>query len=204
MSKIGDQRRADILRAALSEFSLRGIDGVSMSEIAARVGIGKSTIYEYFPSKTGLFVASCRATIQRLGEQFQSIFMQEIPFSRQFELYVEMMLELAQGIDFNEVLRMFTDGSLKELKSVIEELGADVTAMVERSIRRAQATGELVSDLDVDITVAYLLSLPNPHLIFRLRQLGREDPVKAVVRLALRGIRAEDSQKDAWRRETVQ
>ena len=179
MSKIGDQRRADILQAALTEFCLRGIDGVSMSEIAARAGIGKSTIYEYFPSKTELFVASCRAKVQQIGEQ------------------LEMMLELAQGIDFNEVLRMFTNGSLEELKKVMEELGADVTAMAEQAIRRAQATGELVSDLDVGITAAYLLSLPNPHLLFRLRQLGKKDPVKAVVKLALRGIRAEDSQKDA-------
>ncbi len=197
MSKIGDQRRADILQAALTEFCLRGIDGVSMSEIAARAGIGKSTIYEYFPSKTELFVASCRAKVQQIGEQLQSIFIQEIPFSTQLQLYVEMMLELAQGIDFNEVLRMFTNGSLEELKKVMEELGADVTAMAEQAIRRAQATGELVSDLDVGITAAYLLSLPNPHLLFRLRQLGKKDPVKAVVKLALRGIRAEDFQKDA-------
>lgn len=196
MSKISDQRRADILQAALAEFSLRGIDGVSMSEIAARAGIGKSTIYEYFPSKTELFIASCRTKIQKIEEQFESIFMQEIPFSRQLKLYVDMMLKLAQGIDFNEVLRMFTNGSLKELKSEIDELTINVTAMVEQAIRRAQATGELVSDLDVDITVAYLLSLPNPHLIFRLRQLDKGDPVKAVVKLALQGIRAEDPQKD--------
>ena len=56
--------------------------------------------------------------------------MQEIPFSRQYELYVEMMLGLAQEIDFNEVLQMFTDGTLTELKLVMEELGTDVTAML--------------------------------------------------------------------------
>ena len=48
---------------------------IGMSEIAARAGIGKSTIYEYFLSKTELFSASCRAKIQRIEEQFQSIFM---------------------------------------------------------------------------------------------------------------------------------
>ena len=61
MSRISERRRADILSAALTEFGLRGIEGASMSEIAARAGIGKSTIYEYFPSKTDLFIASCKA-----------------------------------------------------------------------------------------------------------------------------------------------
>lgn len=191
MSKISDQRRADILQAALTEFGLRGIDGASMSEIAARAGIGKSTIYEYFSSKTELFFASCRLKIRQIDEQLQSIFTQKLPFSKQLELYIEMMLELSRGVDFNEILRIFTNGSLKELDSVIEKLGSDVTNMVEQAIRQSQATGELVPDLDVDITAAYLLSLPNPHLIFRLRKLGKEDPVKAVVKLALRGIRSD-------------
>lgn len=191
MSKISDQRRADILQAALTEFGLRGIDGASMSEIAARAGIGKSTIYEYFSSKTELFFASCRLKIRQIDEQLQSIFTQKLPFSKQLELYIEMMLELSRGVDFNEILRIFTNGSLKELDSVIDKLGSDVTNMVEQAIRQSQATGELVPDLDVDITAAYLLSLPNPHLIFRLRKLGKEDPVKAVVKLALRGIRSD-------------
>lgn len=193
MSKISDQRRADILKAALTEFCLRGIDGVSMSEIAARAGIGKSTIYEYFSSKTELFIASCRSELRQIDKRLQSIFLQEIPFSRQLELYIRMMLELTQGLDFNELLRMLTNDSLKDLESVLEELFRDVTAMVTQAIRRAQATGELVHDLDVDITAAYLLSLPNPHLIFRLRKLSKEDPVKAVVKLALRGIRSDVS-----------
>ena len=197
MSKISERRRADIMHSALAEFGLRGVDGASMSEIAARAGIGKSTIYEYFPSKTELFIASCKAKIQQLKEQIQSIFAQELPFSRLLELYAEMMMEMAERVDFNQVMRTLTRTSLQELEPAMEELSNDVTATVEQALRRAQETGELVGDLDVAVTAAYLLGLPNPHLIFRLRQLGREEPVKALVTLALQGIRADGAQRNA-------
>ncbi len=191
MSRISERRRADILSAALTEFGLRGIEGASMSEIAARAGIGKSTIYEYFPSKTDLFIASCKAKIGQINEQMQSIFATELPFSQQLEAYVNMMQDLAQGVDFNEVLRVFTNTSIQELQLAMEELGDNVADATEQAIRRAQARGELVADLDVAITAAYLLGLPNPHLILRMRRLGRENPVKAMVEMALRGIKAD-------------
>ena len=195
MSRISERRRADILSAALTEFGLRGIEGASMSEIAARAGIGKSTIYEYFPSKPDLFIASCKAKIGQINEQMQSIFATELPFSQQLEAYVNMMQDLAQGVDFNEVLRVFTNTSIQELQLAMEELGDNVADATEKAIRRAQARGELIADLDVEITAAYLLGLPNPHLILRMRRLGRENPVKAMVEMALRGIIADGGQK---------
>jgi hypothetical protein len=103
---------------------------------------------------------------------------------------------LSQEVNFNEILRMFIHNSIKDFESIMEQFSGDIAATVEQAIRRAQATGELVPDLDVDVMAAYLVSLPNPHLIFRLQQLGKEDPVNAVVELALRGIRTEASHKD--------
>ena len=197
MSKISDQRRADILRSALAEFGLRGVDGASMSEIAARAGIGKSTVYEYFSSKTELLVASCEMKIRQMKEEIASIFNRDSSFSEQMELYVEMMLEMAGNVDFNEVVRVFTRDSIDELETVVDDLTGDVAAIVEQAILRAQATGELTKDLDVSIAAAILLGLPNPHLILRLRQLGKEQPVKALVNLALRGIRTADAEENA-------
>ncbi|WP_312634691.1 TetR/AcrR family transcriptional regulator [Oscillibacter sp.] len=197
MSKISDRRRADILRSALTEFGLRGMDGASMSEIAARAGIGKSTIYEYFASKTELLVASCEMKIRQMKEEIASIFNRDSSFSEQMELYIETMLEMAGNVDFNEVVRVFTRDSIDELETVVNDLAGDVAAIVEQAILRAQATGELVEDMDVSIAATILLGLPNPHLILRLRQLGKEAPVKELVKLALRGIRTADASKDA-------
>lgn len=44
-----------ILDAALQEFSARGFDGVSMTDIAKRAGVSKPTLYQYFGDKDGLF-----------------------------------------------------------------------------------------------------------------------------------------------------
>ncbi|WP_294855850.1 TetR/AcrR family transcriptional regulator [uncultured Oscillibacter sp.] len=197
MSKISDRRRADILHSALTEFGLRGVDGASMSEIAARAGIGKSTIYEYFPSKTELIIASCEMKIGQIKEEIVSVFSRDISFSAQMELYVEMMLHMAGNVDFNEVVRIFTRDSIDALETVVDDLAGDMAAILEQAILRAQAAGELVEDIDVSIAAAILLGLPNPHLILRLRQLGKEEPVKALVKLALRGLRTAETPKNA-------
>ena len=52
--KRGENRRSAILHAACKEFSEKGFAGAKIEEIARQVGIGKSTVYEYFPSKTDL------------------------------------------------------------------------------------------------------------------------------------------------------
>jgi AcrR family transcriptional regulator len=53
-----EDRRQAIMRAALTVFGELGYERASMSEIAARLGYSKATIYGYFPSKEELFVTA--------------------------------------------------------------------------------------------------------------------------------------------------
>ena len=46
-----DERRGQILRAALEVFSRRGFHGATIREIASHAGLAEGTIYLYFPSK---------------------------------------------------------------------------------------------------------------------------------------------------------
>jgi AcrR family transcriptional regulator len=52
-----EQRCNDILDAAMKLFYAKGYDEVSMSDIAAAVGIKKPTLYLYFKNKEALFFA---------------------------------------------------------------------------------------------------------------------------------------------------
>lgn len=52
-----EEKRATIVQAASEVFLELGFEGASMSQIAARVGGSKRTLYGYFGSKEELFVA---------------------------------------------------------------------------------------------------------------------------------------------------
>lgn len=56
-----DQTRTDkknrIIEAAVTVFAQKGYASATVADIAARAGIGKGTIYEYFASKEDLFFA---------------------------------------------------------------------------------------------------------------------------------------------------
>ena len=51
------RKQEAILQAALENFSVKGYGATSISEIAMAAGIGKGTVYDYYPSKDELFFA---------------------------------------------------------------------------------------------------------------------------------------------------
>ncbi len=53
-----ERRRAEILDAATAVFSKRGFSVADVQEIADKAGVGKGTVYRYFPSKEDLFLAA--------------------------------------------------------------------------------------------------------------------------------------------------
>jgi AcrR family transcriptional regulator len=61
-----DERRASIVEIASDVFLSQGYAATSMSEIAARVGGSKATLYNYFPSKEELFAAVVTARCEQL------------------------------------------------------------------------------------------------------------------------------------------
>ncbi|MEE9154586.1 MAG: TetR/AcrR family transcriptional regulator [candidate division NC10 bacterium] len=51
-----DRKRRDILQAAMRVFARDGYHRAKMEAVAEEAGIGKGTVYEYFKSKTDLFL----------------------------------------------------------------------------------------------------------------------------------------------------
>ena len=56
-TQAGSVQRQHILDTALSLMGQRGVDGTSMRDLAAAVGLNVATLYHYFPSKRDLLVA---------------------------------------------------------------------------------------------------------------------------------------------------
>jgi len=64
----GSLRRA-LIEVAVETISKRGIDGLNLRELAARVGVSSGAPYHHFPSREELLVAIADEGFRRLGEE---------------------------------------------------------------------------------------------------------------------------------------
>ncbi|WP_220196704.1 TetR/AcrR family transcriptional regulator [Ktedonospora formicarum] len=60
------QRREDILAAAITEFSEKGLYGASTVTIAERADISHPNLFRLFPTKKELFIASIERVLERI------------------------------------------------------------------------------------------------------------------------------------------
>ena len=64
-----DDKRARILAAATAVFATRDFHRVPVSEVAQRAGVGKGTLYLYFPTKDALREGALQASLERLADE---------------------------------------------------------------------------------------------------------------------------------------
>jgi AcrR family transcriptional regulator len=67
-----EQRREEVLAAAVAEFALHGLHGTSTEMIAKRIGISQPYIFRLFPSKKDLFLAAIDQCFDRVEAAFRS------------------------------------------------------------------------------------------------------------------------------------
>jgi AcrR family transcriptional regulator len=60
------ERREVVLRSAVAEFALGGLDGTSTEDIARGAGISQPYLYRLFPTKKALFIAIVVAGFDRI------------------------------------------------------------------------------------------------------------------------------------------
>jgi len=70
---LAERRREEILVAATRIFADRGYPGTDVQVIADEVGVGKGTVYRYFPSKQELFLAAVERGVHALRERLDVV-----------------------------------------------------------------------------------------------------------------------------------
>jgi AcrR family transcriptional regulator len=65
-----EERRDQVVRAAVAEFSVRGLEGTSTSDIAKRVGVSQPYLFRLFPTKRDLFIAAVQYGASQVCDVF--------------------------------------------------------------------------------------------------------------------------------------
>jgi len=77
-----DATRDRILAAATAVFAERDFHRVQVSEVAEHAGVGKGTVYLYFPTKDELHHAALEASLRRLAEELEAAAAADAPAER--------------------------------------------------------------------------------------------------------------------------
>jgi AcrR family transcriptional regulator len=69
--KSAEERREEILEAAVDEFAARGLRGASVEDMAEQVGVSQPYVYRLFGTKKDLFLAAAGRVCERIQETFR-------------------------------------------------------------------------------------------------------------------------------------
>ena len=91
--QLSNEKKSLILDAACKRFAYYGFSKVTMDEIASDVGLGKASLYYYFPTKESLFETVLRNEFDQFFSSIENILNQDISACKIFRMYATERLE---------------------------------------------------------------------------------------------------------------
>lgn len=191
MSGIREERRQQIIEAAIKVYGKKGYHRAKIEEIAIEAQIGKSTVYEYFNSKkelfeemlrfiVGVYMDKAKITLNNIVDCKGKL----IAFAIHQGSFIKRNMDLAENT-ITESASVST-----EVKKEIIRWKRQVLTMVEDIFHQGINSGELRSDLDTRIVALTALGAINEYYgtqLLESKNLNEIDPTP-IIDLLYRGI----------------
>lgn len=115
-----DERRRQLLERGAELFTSHPYDELSMSKIAAEVGISKALLYHYFPSKQAYFEETLSTWAEQLRERTEPD--PELPPVQQLQGSLDAFLALIaeNAVAYKNLMR--SAAGVAEIRELIEEV----------------------------------------------------------------------------------
>jgi AcrR family transcriptional regulator len=180
------ESHARILDAVYELLRERSVRDLTIEAVAKRAGVGKPTLYKWWPSKASLVLAMFRERIAvalpppSVGTAEEAIRDAARALIRPLNGHLGKVLSelIAEGQSEPEILRELFD---KHIRGHQEADAAD--------IERGKMSGELASDADPQLIIDAVFGAIFYRLLFRTSPLTEEFSDK-LVRQVFRGVRA--------------
>ena len=112
------ERRVELLAAALSEFAVGGLHGTSTEAIAKRAGISHAYLFRLFGTKKQLFIACAHLCRMRVRETFAAAAIGENPSERLASMgraYAEMLADRELLLSQMQLYAACSDPEIREV-----------------------------------------------------------------------------------------
>ncbi len=136
-----EQRKRDILKAALEEFSEKGYDKAVLDNVASKAGVAKGTLYLYYKDKQDLFSRTILFVIDNFIDLIKNIrFSNLSPLEK-----IEKLIKDQAEYFFNN-RNLFNLFQMAYQKNLIMSDKALVESLIERKRKIIDMFGEIVEE----------------------------------------------------------
>ena len=184
--------RTAILATTFDVVAELGYARLTIEKVAAQAGVGKQTIYRWWPTKGALVLDAVLERSLGPGEPA------ELPDTGDLEadLTVVLVATVEEFADpaFDRALRGLTAAIIEDEelgRAYRERLDEPMRALKRRRLRRGQEAGQLDADVDLDLAVDLIFAPVTRRWTERSGDLTPEG-VRAIVHHALRGLAVAD------------
>jgi AcrR family transcriptional regulator len=174
------QVRDAIVDTTATLVASHGLRSVTMSQIAERTGIGRATLYKYFPDVEAILLAWHERQITGHLEQLAAIRDQAGGAGEQLAAVLEayaLITHETHGHHDSELATLHRDEQVANAQ-------LQLRVLIQGLLTEAAATGELREDVSPDELASYCL-----HALTAARSLPSKAAVRRLVRVTLAGLR---------------
>jgi AcrR family transcriptional regulator len=151
--------RREVLAATADLIAERGVDNLTIEDVAARSGVAKTTIYRHWPGRGPLVIDAVRSCWSHLTTPDTGSLREDL--LTLFESMVRVDLSALAGRVMPSILS--AAGRDPELDRLTRELVEERARPVREILARAQARGELPATLDDEVAISLIVG----PLLFR-------------------------------------
>ncbi|WP_409227717.1 TetR/AcrR family transcriptional regulator [Gudongella sp. SC589] len=198
MAGIREERRDQIIQAAIRVFGKKGFHRAKIGEIAQEAEIGKSTVYEYFDSKKDLFEEMIRFIAQDYYDDVNEALSEGkgcksrlLSFANNHGSFIKSHMELAENT--------MTDSTSVSEDIKKEMLGwkMKIFQLVEDVLKDGIEAGELREGIDTKSATAIILGAINENYVVQciiFNQKPEEVQMERIIDLIFSGLGKDNSQ----------
>ncbi len=183
-----DNLRTEIRQAARRVFAERGIAGTGMTHVAREAGMGRASLYHYYPDKSALLGAVADEMLAEEGELFMRAALgRGTALDRIVGVAATVTALFEQWGAEGKVLLELWASDLDRFRPILAAIREDLTLL----IKEGRAAGEIAADVDPQAAAALIVGMIDGLLLQYFLEptaFRRKKTLAGQIKLAVRKV----------------
>jgi len=175
------KRRETILTAAAELFAGRDYADVQVDEVAKRAGVGKATLYRYFPSKEELYLESLERALGGLEQRLDAETAPDVTAVTRLTAMVSALIDtLSEQLPTLKLLGGDQSDLADRMRRILRRRSARIATALRQVLEDGVAGGEFRPTLDTVMTPLLIIGMVRGGIM-----MGGEQPRESLERVVL-------------------